>query len=162
MLTLRQVIAHAIQREYMSGIDRDKLRVKETGEVFTPDALVIEILSKVRDTSPEMFTDPEKNLMDPCCGDGQFLAWALVFKLTEGKLWKMKSAKFLDSDISEKFKKALKTIHGVELMPDNAELCRNRMLCGQEHLRWIVEKNIVCADALTYDYSFGENESVLT
>lgn len=161
MLTLRQVIAHAIQREYMSGIARDKLRVKATAEVFTPDALVIEMLSKIRDSRPEMFSDPEKTTLDPSCGDGQFLAWTLIFKLTEGKLWKMKSEKFLNADIYEKFKNALKTIHGVELMADNVKLCHDRMLCGQEHLRHIVEKNIVCADALTYDYSFGENESML-
>jgi hypothetical protein len=39
-------------------------------------------------------------------------------------------------------------------MPDNVKLCQDRLLCGQEHLRHIVEQNIVCADALRYHYRF--------
>ena len=57
------------------------------------------------------------------------------------------------------FETALGTIYGVDLMPDNVDLCRERLLCGQEHLRHIVEKNIVCHDALTYNYTFGEPET---
>lgn len=41
-------------------------------------------------------------------------------------------------------------------MQDNVNLCRDRLLCGREDLRHVVEKNIVCADALKYDYSFSE------
>ena len=52
------------------------------------------------------------------------------------------------------FEQALSTIYGVDLMQDNVGLCRNRLLCGQEHLRPIVERNIVCADALKYHYRF--------
>jgi hypothetical protein len=57
------------------------------------------------------------------------------------------------------FETALSTIYGVELMPDNVELCRERLLCGQAHLTHIVQNNIVCHDALTYDYRFGEPET---
>jgi hypothetical protein len=39
-------------------------------------------------------------------------------------------------------------------MPDNVELCRERLLCGRDDLKHIVEQNIVCADALTYHYRF--------
>ena len=53
------------------------------------------------------------------------------------------------------FEQALSTVYGVDLMQDNVDLCRERLLCGQEHLRHIVERNIVCHDALTYDYSFN-------
>jgi hypothetical protein len=35
---------------------------------------------------------------------------------------------------------------------------QDRLLCGQEHLRHIVERNIVCADGLSYKYLFGEPE----
>ena len=50
--------------------------------------------------------------------------------------------------------------YGVDLMQDNVDLCRERLLCGREDLRHIVERNIVCHDALTYDYSFnGSNMS---
>jgi hypothetical protein len=53
------------------------------------------------------------------------------------------------------FEQALSTIYGVDLMQDNVDECRKRLLCGQTHLQHIVERNIVCHDALTYDYSFN-------
>jgi type I restriction-modification system DNA methylase subunit len=123
----------------MSGIDRNKLRVKATGEVFTPTTLV----DKMLDALPaEMFTDPTKTVLEPSCGDGQFLGEVLIRKIENGST----------------FEQALSTIYGVDLMQDNVDLCRERLLCGQEHLRHIVEKNIVCHDALTYNYCFGETE----
>lgn len=125
----------------MSGIERDKLRVKSTGEVFTPTPLVQEILDRL---PQEQFQDPTKTFLDPSCGDGQFLGEVLIRKVENG----------ID------FETALSTIYGVDLMQDNVELCRERLLCGREDLRHIVEKNIVCHDALTYDYSFnGTNKN---
>ena len=38
---------HLLDRDYMSGADRDRTRVKQSGEVFTPDALVSEILDQL-------------------------------------------------------------------------------------------------------------------
>lgn len=137
MNTLTNVINHIRGREYMSGVDRSDARVKATGEIFTPTPLVQEILDKL---DPELFNDPTKTFLEPSCGDGQFLGEVLIRKLENG----------ID------FETALKTLYGVDLMPDNVDLCRERLLCGREDLRYIVEKNIVCANALTYDYSFGE------
>ena len=135
--TIAQVIHHARNREYMSGIERDKARTKATGEVFTPTPLVQEILDQI---PIEQFRDPTKTFLDPSCGDGQFLSEVLIKKMENGST----------------FEQALSTIYGVNIMPDNVALCKDRLLCGQEHLRHIVDKNIVCADALQYDYSFGE------
>jgi hypothetical protein len=129
------VIKHARDREYMSGVDRDKARVKATGEVFTPTPLVQEILDQFE---PEMFADPDKTFLDPSCGDGQFLSEALIRKVESG----------ID------FEQALSTLYGVDLMPDNVKLCQDRLLCGREDLRHIVEQNIVCADGLKYHYRF--------
>ena len=135
--TINQVIHHTRNREYMSGIERDKARTKATGEVFTPTPLVQEILNQI---PIEQFQDPSKTFLDPSCGDGQFLSEVLIKKMENGST----------------FEQALSTIYGVDIMPDNVALCKDRLLCGQEHLRHIVDKNIVCADALQYDYSFGE------
>ena len=133
---LVKIYSHLFERIYMSGVEREKTRVKATGEVFTPTPLVEEILDKM---DPESFKDPTKTFLDPSCGDGQFLASVLYRKLHNG----------ID------FETALSTIYGVDLMDDNVELCRERLLCGREDLRHIVERNIVCHDALTYDYSFS-------
>jgi hypothetical protein len=52
------------------------------------------------------------------------------------------------------FEQALSTIYGVDLMQDNVDLCRERLLCGREDLRPIVEQNIQCRDALKFGYNF--------
>ena len=54
--------------------------------------------------------------------------------------------------------KALSTVYGVELMEDNVKLCKERLagINPTVKILKILDKNIVCADALTYDYSFGE------
>jgi type I restriction-modification system DNA methylase subunit len=140
MNDIEKIIDHIRNRSYMSGIERDKARIKATGEVFTPTPLVQEIL----DTFDQgVFVDSTKTFLDPTCGDGQFLGEVLIRKLENG----------ID------FETALSTIYGVDLMSDNVKLCQDRLLCGQEHLRHIVEKNMVCADALTYNYTFGEPET---
>ena len=123
----------------MSGIEREHVRVKATGEVFTPTPLVQEMLDKL---PLEQFTDTNKTFLDPSCGDGQFLGEVLIRKMENGST----------------FEQALGTIYGVDLMQDNVELCRERLLCGRNDLRYIVEKNIVCADGLEYNYLFGEPE----
>jgi type I restriction-modification system DNA methylase subunit len=85
-----------------------------------------------------LFTDSSKTTCDPSCGNGQFLAEVLLRRLENG------------IELSE----ALSTIYGVDIMEDNVKVCQDRFLCGVERYRHIVEKNIVCADALTYDFSF--------
>lgn len=132
---MNQVINHIRHREYMSGVERDQVRVKSTGEVFTPTPLVQEVLNEL---SQELFTDANKTFLDPACGDGQFLGEVLIRKVENG----------ID------FETALSTIYGVDLMEDNVALCRERLLCGREDLRHIVEQNIVCADGLRYHYRF--------
>jgi type I restriction-modification system DNA methylase subunit len=132
---LANVINHIRNRSYMSGVDREKTRVKATGEVFTPTPLVQEVLDQL---PSDTFTDLEKTFLDPSCGDGQFLSEALIRKMENGAT----------------FEQALSTIYGVDLMQDNVELCRERLLCGRNDLRHIVEQNIVCADALRYHYRF--------
>ena len=114
---------------------RETERIKAHGEVFTPTALVKELVEKL---PVKQFEDPTKTFLDNSCGNGQFLSEVLIKKLEQG----------------HEFKIALSTIYGVDIMTDNVLICQNRLLCGVEELRHIVEKNIVCADALTYDYSF--------
>ena len=135
---LSKLYSHLFSRTYMSGVEREHSRVKATGEVFTPTPLVEEILDKM---DAELFIDSTKTFLDPACGDGQFLASVLYRKL--------------QNDID--FEAALSTIYGVDLMPDNVKLCQDRLLCGREDLRHIVEKNIVCADGLRYHYRFDDS-----
>lgn len=140
---LSNIISWIRDREYMGSLERDKLRIKKTAEVFTPTKSVRELLDEL---DQNILSNPEKTIIDPACGDGQFLGEALIKKLEYG----------ID------FEQALSTIYGVDLMQDNVDLCRERLLCGQEHLRHIVEKNIVCADALRYHYRFDGSDPYKT
>ena len=133
---LSKVIDHIRDRAYMSGVQRTQARVKATGEVFTPTELVREMLEQI---PINRFQDPAKTFLDNSCGDGQFLGEVLIRKMENGST----------------FEQALQTIYGVDLLQDNVDQCRERLLCGRTDLAHIVERNIVCHDALTYDYSFN-------
>ena len=124
----------------MGGIDRDKLRVKETAEVFTPTPLVQEMLDNL---PQDLFEDPTKTFLDPSCGDGQFLSEVVIRKMGISGCT---------------LEQALSTTYGVELMEDNVKLCKERLAGPNptQEILDILDKNIVCADALKYDYSFGE------
>ena len=143
MITLDKVIAHCREREYMSGIERDRARIKSSGEVFTPTPLVQEMLDQL---PIDCFTDHTKTFLDNSAGDGQFLSEVLIRKMEHGAT----------------FEQALSTTYGVDLMEDNVALCRDRLLCGQEQYRHIVERNIVCADALRYHYRFDGSDPYKT
>jgi hypothetical protein len=140
---MNNYIEHSRNREYMSGVERDKLRVKQTAEVFTPTPLVQEMLDKLEEQDPTLFSDPNKTFLDNSCGDGQFLSEVVIRKMERSGC---------------NLGQALKTTYGVELMEDNVNECKKR-LAGPEPTPEILEilnKNIVCHDALTYDYKFGE------
>ena len=137
---ISEYIEHARNFKYMSGIERDTLRTKQTAEVFTPTKLVQEMLD---DMNQELFENPEKTFLDNSCGDGQFLSEIVIRKMEQS-----------GCDLE----KALSTTYGVDIMLDNIELCRKRLMGPNptESIIKILNNNIVCADALTYDYSFGQ------
>jgi hypothetical protein len=129
----------------MSGVERDKHRIKQTAEVFTPTPLVQEMLDKLEQQDPTLFLDPNKTFLDNSCGDCQFLSEVVIKKMEKSNCTLVQ---------------ALKTTYGVELMEDNVIECKKR-LAGPNptpEILEIVNKNIVCHDALTYDYKFGEQD----
>lgn len=117
-------------------------RKKETAEIFTPLHLVDEILDKL----PLETWEDDKTFCDPSAGNGNFLTEVYRYKVEKYKH---------DPTI------ALSTIYGVELMPDNIAECKLRLMTqaqsygvkNKDIIR-ILTKNIVCHDALTYDWEF--------
>ena len=155
-ITLKQAFNHLCVREYMTGVERTKDRVKATGEVFTPDALVKEMIEKVIKRNPKMFSDPKKTMMDPSCGDGQFLAWCVIYKLCAGDLNKLQRPEADTKNIFNEYIRALRHVYGVDLMPDNIAECHRRLSCGfdNKEINKILSVNVRCENALTYDWSF--------
>lgn len=128
----------------MSGVERDKIRKLHSSEYFTPLKKVQERLTAY---DRSVWLDNENQFLDPTCGDGQFLGEVLVRKLEC-----LDKEKIADLE----FEKALSTIYGVDLMIDNVDLCRERLLCGRTDpkLIAIVEQNIQCRNALKFGYNF--------
>ena len=93
---------------YMGEINRDEYRVKVTAEVFTPTDLVIRMF---RECGVDKFA-PGKTVLDPACGDGQFLV-------------AVKWVKVLFHSMTES--DALDDIYGIDLMRDNVDLCKKRL-----------------------------------
>jgi hypothetical protein len=121
------------------------MRTKTRTEVFTPPELINEML----DGFSKSMWSKRKTFIDPACGNGNMLVEVLKQKLAKGHTPLQ----------------ALSTIYGVDIMADNIEECRMRLILTAgfdeaspdlEEAIKIVRKNIVKHDALTYDYSFKE------
>jgi len=94
--------------QYMSGVERSFERVKNSGEIFTPTDLVLEMLSKC---DLDIFS-PNKTVLDPACGDGQFLYAVYLIKTIH---------------FGMTHEDALEDIYGVDIMRDNVDLCKKRL-----------------------------------
>ena len=111
---------------------RGEKRVKLTGEVFTPIDLCLRMVNEIPTAT---LRNPESTFLDNSCGDGNFLV-ALAKVLS----------KFHDRDHVLN-----NMIYGVDLMPDNVATAKQRLGLTDDMVGW---GHIVCADGLTYDYSF--------
>ena len=139
---------------------KSRQRVAQHGEVFTNPREVNAMLDLVRDESFRL----DSRFLEPACGDGNFLIEILRRKLSLLKDIKSPTEWEFQSLI------AVGSCYGIELLEDNAEACRLRLFtevreqmgkkrCTQgyeESLRYMLRKNIVCGDALTYRTAGGK------
>ena len=114
-----------------SEIERTDERIDDTGEVFTPIELCIEMVNEI---PLDVIQNPQSKFLDNSAGNGNFMI-ALLNKLTE---------------YHNREHVLNHMLYAVELMEDNhKEMCER---LGVD----ITHSHYVCHDALTYDYSFGE------
>ena len=139
---------------------KSRQRVADHGEVFTNPREVNAMLDLVRDESFRL----DSRFLEPACGDGNFLIEILRRKLS--------LLKDIKSPTEWEFKSliAVGSCYGIELLEDNAEACRERLfweVVGRmgrmgdlgdygKSLRYMLQKNIVCGDALTYRTADGK------
>ena len=136
---------------------KSRQRVADHGEVFTNPREVNAMLDLVRDESFRL----DSRFLEPACGDGNFLIEILRRKLS--LLQDIKSP----TDWEFQSLIAVGSCYGIDILPDNAEACRTRLeeYVLSQHpaserlpvdspyllsLRYMLQKNIVCGDALTY------------
>lgn len=161
---------------------KSKDRVKDFGEVFTPDSIVNDMLDLLDEqwkdlSSKEYIT---KTILEPACGDGQFLIRILYRKLERvKKLHKNKQLALV---------KAISSIYGVDIQLDNVEKAKRRIfniiiggketsfnvgstsseiqinlgieITGQlkKVIEFILDNNIICGDTLKPS---GDNDEVV-
>lgn len=130
------------------------------GEVFTAEREVKAMCDLVADECSRI----DSRFLEPACGDGNFLAEVLSRKLASCK--KKYGAQLLRPDYERASVQAVMSIYGVELLPDNAQACRDRLfaiwneaysqICGRdandacrEVVKFVLQKNILCGDALS-------------
>lgn len=122
-----------IKAEVAKTKEKGEVRVKQTGEIFTPIDLCVKMIKQIPE---EKLRDPNATFLDNSCGDGNFLV-ALLKVLCN----------YHDRDHV-----LANMIYGIDLMPDNIGTAKDRLGLTPDHPGW---DHIVCADGLTYDYSFA-------
>lgn len=137
---------------------KSKERVADFGEVFTNEREVNAMLDLVKQETERI----ESRFLEPACGEGAFLKEILHRKLEVVKNRYKKSP----YDYERYAILALTSIYGVDIMEDNAEICRNNLydIWNDEYTiyakdqaneqcrkvaKFILRKNILCGDALT-------------
>ena len=143
----------------MASQVKSKQRVADHGEVFTAEREVKAMCDLVSDECLRI----DSRFLEPACGDGNFLAEILTRKLT------VVTQKYKRNpvDYEKNALLALGSLYGVELLADNVAACRERLFKiwdkaytkavkkidrkepVRESARYILEKNIICGNALS-------------
>lgn len=103
---------------------KSRQRVSAHGEVFTAEREVKAMCDFIPDWSG--------NVLEPACGNGNFLVEIAKRKLESGMTPE----------------ETAKTIFGIDIMPDNIEEAKKRLLDILPGVGKILDKNIVCGDFL--------------
>ena len=112
---------------------KTKERIKQTGEVFTPMELCLQMVHEIPE---EKLRDPTTTYLDPAMGDGNFLV-TLLQVLTE------EYGHQRDHVVDHQ-------LFGTELMADNVEVAKARLGVPQDH------PHFICGDALKFDFNFDD------
>lgn len=145
-------------------------RRSETCEVFTPQETVRKMLDKL---PIELFDKPEKTFLDNSCGNGNMLVEILMKKLMHaprdkrmyGSIPRCKVLPFYV--FAEYVEECVKSLYGTDMMEDNVEECRKRILdiawesmhkMGIVSLMYLddwkktLDRQIVCTKMEDWDY----------
>ena len=133
---------------------KSRQRVIDHGEVFTPEWMVNDMLDLVKNESERI----DSRFLESACGEGNFLVVVLQRKLN------VVQARFGSSEFERQHQAllALMCIYGIELLEDNVEACRLRLMnIFIDYLKIandspfyaaaesVLQSNILHADALT-------------
>lgn len=144
---------------------KTKKRVTDYGEVFTHEREVNGMLDLVKNETERL----DSRFLEPACGTGNFLVEILNRKLAVLKQKYEKS----QPEYEKYGVIVISSLYGIDLLEDNVEKCRERLLeiFEKEYIsifkhefnnkyvkviKFILSKNIVCGDALTMKDNKGK------
>ena len=126
-----------------SNSDTRLKRRKKTGEFYTPYSIIKKMIDKIE---PEMWANPDRTFLEPSFGDGNLIIAILYRRIVEhGIDWKT----------------ALETCYGVELMQDNVDETKERIIDLFDKLNIeydkdvayeIMNRNLVCSDFFKWNF----------
>ena len=148
---------------------KSKKRVADHGEVFTNPREVNAMLDLVKDETLRI----DSRFLEPACGDGNFLIEILRRKMS------VVGQRYAGTEWKKYALQAVASIYGIELLADNAAQCRQRLYDFvvetyrgtsvetrhgtslqdgefQKNVRYLLQRNIVQGDALTYTAADGK------
>jgi len=140
-------------------------RVAEHGEVYTAKREVCAMLDLVKEEAERI----DSRFLEPACGTGNFLVEIMSRKMEAVRRQFVRNRFEYDQASAM----AVSSMYGVELLPDNVDACRNRLLTQyletyRQHqhqeaspelercISFLLRKNILCGDALTMLRDNGE------
>ena len=140
-------------------------RVAEHGEVYTAKREVCAMLDLVKEEAERI----DSRFLEPACGTGNFLVEIMSRKMEAVRRQFVRNRFEYDQASAV----AVSSMYGVELLPDNVDACRNRLLTQyletyRQHqhqeaspelercVSFLLRKNILCGDALTMLRDNGE------
>ena len=149
----------------MEGQVKSRQRVVDHGEVFTAEREVNAMLDLVKTETERI----DSRFLEPACGNGNFIAEVLRRKLA------VVASRYRKSPLEYQRYAflAVSSIYGVDILADNVGECRERLFRIVEKdvrsnikgsvepafldaVRYVLEKNILCGDALTLRDASGE------
>lgn len=148
----------------MAAQVKSRERVQDVGEVFTNEREVNAMLDMVKSETERI----DSRFLEPACGNGNFLAEVLRRKLAVvASRYRRSPSEYMRYAFV-----AVSSIYGVDIMADNVAECRERLygivadearhaIRGSvdepflDAVRYLLEKNILCGDALTLKDSDG-------
>lgn len=152
---------------------KSRERVAAHGEVFTSEREVNAMLDLVRPETERL----DSRFLEPACGDGNFLIEILRRKLAICES-RVREKKYTQLQYEQNAVLAVSSIYGIELLADNAVACRARLydyfcqqytaLFGtsckpavQQAVQFLLSKNIIHGDALTYHRADNPDEWII-
>ncbi len=132
-------------------------RVKQYGEVFSPNFLVQKMCDQVDCAAVNL----KHTILDPACGTGNFLCEILRRRLNH-----LRSHTHSGDALAAQLLRAMSTLYGIDILPDNVTSARNnlckiiRSVIVVENIyldyrfwpliKLFLDRNIICADFLRH------------